>query len=61
MKFPDVSEMGHITIDGAGQFTVYLVNDDWEPDLGGHDSDHAVGGCQCPCWPPLSVLEGEVP
>lgn len=57
MKFPDVSKIGAIEIEGAGRYTAYLIADDWEPDLGGHDSEHARGGCECPCSSPLDVIE----
>jgi hypothetical protein len=58
MKFPDVTELGAVTIEDAGRFVVLMVKDDWEPD-NGHDSDHARGGCECPCSSPLDVLLAE--
>lgn len=57
MKFPEVSQLGSIEVEGVGRFTVYLISDDWEPTLNGHDKEHGSGSCQCPCWPPLLVIE----
>ena len=61
MKFPDVSQLGAFDIEGAGHFIVFMVKDDWSPAYeweDEHSSDHARGGCECPCaWPdPLDEL-----
>jgi hypothetical protein len=56
MKLPDVQLVGRATVEGQ-RYTLFMVSDDWEPDLDGHDSDHARGGCTCPCWPPMYVIE----
>ena len=56
MRFPDVTELGAVKIEGR-RFMTYLIADDWEPGLSGHDSEHATGGCSCPCYPPLHLIE----
>jgi hypothetical protein len=57
VKFPEVSNLGRVAIEGAGTFTVWMVNDEWEPDDPDHESDHARGGCECHCPDPVTALE----
>lgn len=58
MTFPEVSQLGTVTIPDAGTYVLLMVKDDWEPE-NDHDKDHARGGCECPCAYPLDVLMGE--